>query len=75
MRTRCLDCRGWATRNGRCDEHHRAYEAGCTGQSHSKRKQPLALGGQDVDDNVQVLCKSCHRAKTRRDFGHQRPPF
>ncbi len=34
MRTRCLDCRGWATRNGRCEEHHRAYEAGRTVQSH-----------------------------------------
>ncbi|MFJ2579884.1 HNH endonuclease [Kitasatospora aureofaciens] len=38
-------------------------------------RQPLALGGEDVDGNVQVLCKSCHKAKTRRDFQAQRPPF
>ncbi|MFF2039387.1 HNH endonuclease [Kitasatospora sp. NPDC058170] len=117
MRTRCLDCRGWATHSGRCEQHHKAYEAGRTVQSHRKRRaaiaagtdaaarlrkavrkaghgdcaacggrflpsgvdidhrQPLAKGGEDVDGNVQVLCKSCHRAKTRRDFDHQRAPF
>ncbi|MER5638434.1 HNH endonuclease signature motif containing protein [Kitasatospora sp. NPDC002227] len=117
MRVRCLDCRGWATHKGRCAQHHRAYEAGRTVQSHRKRREviargsnaaarlraavrkageaqcancggfflpsgvdidhvvPLALGGEDVDGNVQPLCKGCHKTKTRKDFDHQRPPF
>ncbi|MET9617109.1 HNH endonuclease [Kitasatospora indigofera] len=117
MRTRCLDCRGWATHKGRCGEHHKAYEAGRTVQSHRKRREaiargsnaaarlravvrkakrgdcakcggsflpsgvdidhvlPLAKGGEDVDENVQVLCKGCHATKTRSDFNHQRSPF
>lgn len=121
MRTRCLDCRGWAVRSGRCDEHYRAYESGRSAQSHSKRREalargdraaarmrravreairtvgfvvcahclgrflgsgvdidhvkPLALGGEDVDSNVQVLCKACHKRKTRTDFGVTTPPF
>lgn len=117
MRTRCLDCRGWATHAGRCELHHKAYESSRSVTSHRKRRaaiaagtdaarrlrkavrksgqgvcsacggiflpsgvdidhrQPLALGGEDVDGNVQVLCKSCHKAKTRRDFQAQRPPF
>ncbi|WP_420706102.1 MULTISPECIES: HNH endonuclease [unclassified Streptomyces] len=35
--------------------------------------KPLALGGEDVEDNVQCLCKSCHKAKTAMDFGKR--PF
>lgn len=35
--------------------------------------RPIALGGEDVDDNVQPLCKGCHRAKTAMDFGKR--PF
>lgn len=46
MRTRCLDCRDWATRGGRCDEHYRAREAARSPQSHSKRKQAIANGTQ-----------------------------
>ncbi|WP_405016408.1 HNH endonuclease [Kitasatospora sp. NBC_00070] len=37
--------------------------------------QPLSKGGTDTADNVQLLCKGCHRAKTRRDLGHETPPF
>ncbi|WP_330299919.1 HNH endonuclease [Streptomyces sp. NBC_00503] len=37
--------------------------------------QPLALGGEDVDDNVQTLCRGCHKLKTREDFGAAGPPF
>ncbi|MDJ0462020.1 HNH endonuclease signature motif containing protein [Streptomyces sp. H27-C3] len=36
---------------------------------------PLAKGGEDVATNVQPLCKTCHKAKTRRDFGYSSPPF
>nr|WP_281257865.1 HNH endonuclease signature motif containing protein [Streptomyces uncialis] len=35
--------------------------------------RPLALGGEDVASNVQVLCKSCHKTKTAVDFGKR--PF
>lgn len=28
---------------------------------------PLSAGGTDTDDNVRVLCKGCHRTKTRRE--------
>jgi 5-methylcytosine-specific restriction protein A len=34
---------------------------------------PLAKGGEDVDENVQILCKHCHKAKTAMDFGKR--PF
>ncbi|MFF0440158.1 HNH endonuclease [Kitasatospora sp. NPDC004614] len=30
---------------------------------------PLALGGEDIDENVQPLCRPCHKAKTCEDFG------
>ncbi|WP_217226809.1 HNH endonuclease [Streptomyces anulatus] len=30
--------------------------------------QPLALGGEDTDTNVQPLCRDCHRIKTGGDF-------
>ncbi|MFJ9583234.1 HNH endonuclease [Streptomyces acidicola] len=30
--------------------------------------QPLALGGEDTDGNVQPLCRECHREKTGEDF-------
>ncbi|ARF79340.1 HNH endonuclease [Kitasatospora aureofaciens] len=29
---------------------------------------PLALGGEDTDDNVWRLCRTCHRGKTVREF-------
>ncbi|MFJ9589117.1 HNH endonuclease [Streptomyces acidicola] len=31
--------------------------------------QPLALGGEDTDGNVQPLCRDCHLDKTGADFG------
>ncbi|MGW3930140.1 HNH endonuclease [Streptomyces microflavus] len=115
MRVRCLDCREWATRKGRCPDHHKAYENTRSRQSHRKRREaiarghnaaallrkvvrkavagtcarcggtflpsqvdidhikPLALGGEDVATNVQVLCKRCHVIKTAMDFGKR--PF
>jgi 5-methylcytosine-specific restriction protein A len=36
---------------------------------------PIAFGGADVDSNIQVLCRPCHKRKTRQEFGHQTPPF
>ncbi|MEU9562678.1 HNH endonuclease signature motif containing protein [Streptomyces sp. NPDC093108] len=34
--------------------------------------RPLALGGEDVDLNVQVLCHGCHQLKTATEFGGAR---
>ncbi|MET9147315.1 HNH endonuclease signature motif containing protein [Streptomyces sp. NPDC004042] len=31
--------------------------------------RPLALGGEDVAGNVQVLCHGCHQLKTATEFG------
>lgn len=115
MRTRCLDCRDWATHSGRCALHHADYNARRSIKSHAKRRaaiargnnaaakmrravrksmgadcasclrfflpsqldidhiKPLALGGEDVEENVQPLCKSCHKTKTAMDFGKR--PF
>ncbi|MHB2170243.1 HNH endonuclease [Alsobacter sp. R-9] len=48
---RCQRC-GWALRPGtRWDVDHVI---------------PLALGGRDTPDNMQVLCVPCHSGKTRR---------
>lgn len=33
-------------------------------------KLPLYQGGDDVPSNVQVLCRPCHKRKTRRDAAH-----
>jgi 5-methylcytosine-specific restriction protein A len=115
MRTRCLECREWATHGGRCALHHSHYTARRSVQSHVKRREaiargnnaaarlrkavrkavagqcrmclrvylpsqvdidhvlPLAKGGEDIDTNVQVLCKACHKTKTAMDFGKR--PF
>ncbi|MFE2635413.1 HNH endonuclease [Streptomyces scopuliridis] len=35
--------------------------------------RPLALGGEDVDSNVQVLCHGCHQLKTATEFGAASP--
>ncbi|WP_309505802.1 HNH endonuclease [Streptomyces pyxinae] len=35
--------------------------------------RPLALGGEGVDSNVRVLCRSCHALKTATEFGSARP--
>ncbi|MFE6049901.1 HNH endonuclease [Kitasatospora sp. NPDC056446] len=32
-------------------------------------RTPIALGGEDTDDNVWPLCRECHRGKTAADFG------
>ncbi|MDQ0931847.1 HNH endonuclease [Streptomyces turgidiscabies] len=37
--------------------------------------QPLALGGEDTDTNVQPLCRGCHLAKTGEDFRVTKPLF
>ena len=32
---------------------------------------PLALGGEDVDENTENLCTPCHRTVTAEQFGHR----
>ena len=31
---------------------------------------PLKLGGEDTLDNLQPLCRPCHKAKSATDVGH-----
>ncbi|MFJ1795555.1 HNH endonuclease [Kitasatospora griseola] len=38
-------------------------------------RTPLALGGEDTDDNVWPLCRECRRGKTAEDFGAANTPF
>jgi len=33
--------------------------------------KPLAQGGQDIDENCQSICLSCHEAKTAKDMGYK----
>ncbi|WTB44536.1 HNH endonuclease [Streptomyces sp. NBC_00827] len=37
--------------------------------------QPLTLGGEDTDGNVQPLCHECHSVKTGEDFGTTNAPL
>lgn len=32
--------------------------------------RPIALGGEDVAGNIQILCISCHQTKTREEFSY-----
>lgn len=34
---------------------------------------PLALGGDDVDDNTRNLCHDHHAVRTAEQFGHKAP--
>ena len=36
---------------------------------------PLSRGGEDVASNVRALCRSCHRAVTRKEFYPATVPF
>lgn len=33
--------------------------------------KPLALGGEDVDENIRCLCADHHDQVTREEFGHR----
>lgn len=35
---------------------------------------PLALGGEDIDDNTRNLCDEHHRIRTAEQFGHRYKP-
>ena len=34
---------------------------------------PLALGGEDTDENCRSLCDECHKIVTAEQFGHRAP--
>lgn len=34
--------------------------------------KPLALGGNDTDENCRSLCSACHLDRTREAFGYRR---
>ncbi|MFE2245260.1 HNH endonuclease [Streptomyces lavendulae] len=68
MRTRCLDCREWATHSGRCAVHHSHYEARRSIKSHSKRREAIARGNnaaarlrKSVRKAVSGTCARCLR--------------
>lgn len=35
--------------------------------------KPLALGGEDTDDNIRCLCAEHHDLRTREQFGQKAP--
>ncbi|MEV4868455.1 HNH endonuclease [Streptomyces syringium] len=37
--------------------------------------RPISLGGEDTDNNVQVLCHACHQLKAGTEFGAAGTPF
>ncbi|MBH1936511.1 HNH endonuclease [Streptomyces sp. AV19] len=49
-----------------CDWCMETFPASAVDVDHVR---PLAMGGEDVDGNVQVLCRGCHQLKTRTEFG------
>lgn len=36
--------------------------------------RPISKGGSDSRDNLQPLCRQCHKDKTERDFGRRPKP-
>jgi len=50
-----------------CQQHKR--EGKVAGGTHVDHIVPKALGGTDDHDNLQVLCKACHDAKTAAESG------
>jgi 5-methylcytosine-specific restriction protein A len=52
---------------GRCQACGLRFDAGRAW--HLDHVIPLSLGGADETHNLQVLCRACHRDKTRRDSG------
>ncbi|MCX5398457.1 HNH endonuclease [Streptomyces sp. NBC_00102] len=49
-----------------CDWCTETFPASAVDVDHVK---PLALGGDDTDANVQILCHGCHQLKTATEFG------
>ncbi|WUH95691.1 HNH endonuclease [Streptomyces sp. NBC_00433] len=62
----------------RVDERGSAWCDWCLGDFPANgvdvdRVRPLSLGGEDVDSNVQVLCRGCHALKTATEFDGASP--
>lgn len=60
-------------------DKHRCVECGSDGITHTNYEYveldadhiiPIALGGDEWEiDNLQTLCKKCHKIKTKKDMG------
>lgn len=71
LRGRALQARRlrvWASAEGRCKACKRltAYPEGFQ----LDHVVPLYKGGEDTEENTQVLCIECHDRKTMRDMGY-----
>lgn len=55
----------WEQADGRCQ----GCGITCHGDDfHYDHVQPVALGGENTTDNVQILCFQCHAVKTAQDI-------
>lgn len=50
------------------------YGQGVINPFHIDHKMPLYKGGEDTDQNCQVLCVPCHDSKTEKDMGYRPGP-
>ena len=54
---------------------YRCQACGKSGKLECDHVQPIAFGGAEWDmDNLQSLCRSCHRFKTRNEQGQKDRP-
>ncbi|MYU54100.1 MULTISPECIES: HNH endonuclease [Streptomyces] len=63
----CQRLRAWG--HGWCDWCLKDFSVALLEVDHVR---PLSFGGEDIDSNVQVLCRGCHRLKTGTEFGAAR---
>lgn len=66
-----LRSRRLARTNGLCE---RCVDRGVTRLATVvDHRLPLALGGEDIDQNTRNLCDPCHAEVTAEQFGHAQP--
>ena len=63
MRARLIKRVDWI-----CNHCHKKFDSSQLILDHIT---PIALGGEEFDEkNMQILCVSCNKIKTKQDFGH-----